>query len=273
MATRRIRKIAKARLEVIPPQRMEAQYRAALNRRLDELAKMLLADVDELVERLGPEIDERAREDTIASTISEFIAKFSTISIRFGRRRTEQEVIDLAKRLGKDLSTFNKRRTERWFKAVFGVDALIGDPQLQATLAAFEVENLALITKMEATLVAQVETQITESLRAGVRASELELVIADRLGVAKSRAKLIARDQIGKLNGQLTQTRQTGLGVTRYTWQTAEDERVREEHEDRNGVIFEWANPPSDGHPGEPINCRCVALPVLEDVLPEAFAT
>lgn len=272
MATRRARKIAPARLEVLPPKRLEAQYRAALNRRLDDLAKMLLSDVAALVERLGPEIDDRAREDTTASTIAEFIASFRTISIRFGRRRTRAEVEDLAKRLGADLSAFNKRRVERWFKAVFGVDPLLGDADLQALLAEFEVKNLAFITTLEEKLVTQVEGQITTALRSGVRADELAGIIAERVGVAKSGVKLIARDQIATLNGQLNEQRQTALGIESYTWLTAEDERVREEHEDRNGQVFRWDSPPSDGHPGEPINCRCVALPMIEDVLPEAFA-
>ena len=74
----------------------------------------------------------------------------------------------------------------------------------------------------------------------------------------------LTRDQNNKLVGQLNQARQTEVGVERYIWQTAEDERVRETHAANNGKEFAWADPPAaTGHPGEDIQCRCVALPVL----------
>jgi SPP1 gp7 family putative phage head morphogenesis protein len=78
---------------------------------------------------------------------------------------------------------------------------------------------------------------------------------------------LIARDQTSKLNGNLTRLRQEEIGVTRYKWSTAGDERVRPTHRANEGKIFEWANPPKTGHPSHEINCRCVAIPLLDDVL------
>jgi SPP1 gp7 family putative phage head morphogenesis protein len=82
--------------------------------------------------------------------------------------------------------------------------------------------------------------------------------------VTDSRAKLIARDQTSKMNGAMTMLRQTSLGISRYIWQTAGDERVREEHADLDGQAFAWDAPPSEGNPGEPVNCRCVAIPVID---------
>ena len=65
----------------------------------------------------------------------------------------------------------------------------------------------------------------------------------------------------------MTQARQMKLGIERYRWRTAGDTRVRTEHAMREGQIFSWDRPPPDGHPGQPINCRCYAEPVIEDVL------
>jgi SPP1 gp7 family putative phage head morphogenesis protein len=42
------------------------------------------------------------------------------------------------------------------------------------------------------------------------------------------------------------------------------DDRVRPLHADRQGLIFRWDKPPSDGHPGMAIRCRCVADPVID---------
>ncbi len=98
-----------------------------------------------------------------------------------------------------------------------------------------------------------------------MRVEDLADLLQGRTGVAESRAMLIARDQTTKLNGALNEIRQTEAGVTSYTWSTSLDERVRDEHSEREGEVFDWDSPPEDGHPGEPIQCRCVAIPVVEE--------
>jgi SPP1 gp7 family putative phage head morphogenesis protein len=65
----------------------------------------------------------------------------------------------------------------------------------------------------------------------------------------------------------VNRARQTELGVKQYTWRTSLDERVRPEHQEREGEVFSWAKPPKDGHPGQPINCRCTADPDLSAIL------
>ena len=66
--------------------------------------------------------------------------------------------------------------------------------------------------------------------------------------------------------GNLTELRQTSIGVTDYVWSTSGDERVRPEHAARNGKVYKWSEPPAGGHPGEDIQCRCRAIPVLDDL-------
>ena len=92
------------------------------------------------------------------------------------------------------------------------------------------------------------------------------------------RAKLIAVDQTQKMHGMVTQSRQTALGIEEYVWRTSKDQRVvgnpnglypnptklHGNHYIRNGKIYRWDSPPSDGHPGWPIRCRCMASPVID---------
>lgn len=74
----------------------------------------------------------------------------------------------------------------------------------------------------------------------------------------------LARDQTSKMVGNLSEIRQTAAGVLEYQWESSRDERVRPTHVANNGRRFSWAVPPPEtGHPGEDIQCRCVALPVL----------
>lgn len=50
-----------------------------------------------------------------------------------------------------------------------------------------------------------------------------------------------------------------GKKTGRYIWRTSKDDRVRASHKPRDGQVFEWSNPPPDGHPGEAFGCRCKA--------------
>jgi len=128
--------------------------------------------------------------------------------------------------------------------------------------------NVALIASIPEQYFDRIQGAVADSWEAGGTVEDLADEI-ERIGdVTESRAALIARDQTSKLNSAFNRVRQTSIGVERYEWQTAEDERVRDSHAALDGRIFDWDAPPTvDGepaHPGEPINCRCVASPVLD---------
>jgi SPP1 gp7 family putative phage head morphogenesis protein len=70
------------------------------------------------------------------------------------------------------------------------------------------------------------------------------------------------------MTSSFNEVRQTNAGITHYIWSTSHDERVRASHARLNGETFSWKDPPEvDGeraNPGEPVNCRCVAIPVID---------
>ena len=75
----------------------------------------------------------------------------------------------------------------------------------------------------------------------------------------------LTRDQTSKVIGSLSKIRQEEVGIRRYQWSTSKDERVRQSHRDNEGQIFSWNDPPAGtGHPGNDVQCRCVAVPVLD---------
>jgi SPP1 gp7 family putative phage head morphogenesis protein len=82
-------------------------------------------------------------------------------------------------------------------------------------------------------------------------------------------ARLVAHDQLNKLNARLNQTRQEAAGITEYTWRSQGDDRVRTTHMEFNGNRYTWAQGTEEGHPGEPVNCRCFAQPFVnkEEIL------
>lgn len=129
-------------------------------------------------------------------------------------------------------------------------------------------ENLDLIGSLEAESLRKLRDELTRLIADGVPEEEIEerliAFLNKQAEVETNRAVLIGSDQVGKLNGRLMEYWQRSAGITHYRWQTMMDDRVRPLHRDRQGLIFRWDNPPSDGHPGMAIRCRCVADPVID---------
>lgn len=111
----------------------------------------------------------------------------------------------------------------------------------------------------------EIQSAIRDGLERGQSLDQIANRIRDRTGASRSRAALTARNEVGNAAGFAMRESQKEAGCTHYVWLSASDDRVRPEHKARNGKTFAWDNPPSDGNPGEPINCRCVALAVIPE--------
>lgn len=170
---------------------------------------------------------------------------------------------------GRRSNEFNAHQFHAIIRAAYGVDVFRTEPWLLEVLSQFEAENIKLIRSIPQQSLDRLHGKIVQAVRKGTPTATLRELIRDEYGVTQRRAQLIARDQIEKLNGQLTAQRQRSIGVQSYRWRGVLDTRERDEHVAREGRIFSWDEPPYDGHPGEPINCRCWAepvLPLLEDL-------
>lgn len=143
--------------------------------------------------------------------------------------------------------------------------------QDRAILTRWSREGTDLIHTVGQDLVAGLDEQVAEFARSGRPLSELSKVVQERLGIADRHADFIARDQVAKLNSALTESTQRAAGVTRYRWRSSTDQRVRPMHHALDGSIHSWGDPPvtnKDGdrnNPGEDYQCRCVAIPILDE--------
>ena len=136
---------------------------------------------------------------------------------------------------------------------------------LQAARSKFMRDNTALIKDIPEEMRQRIEDKVRAGVESGKRWETLAKDLEEEGGIGQRRARLIARDQVNKYNGALTQARQQKLGISHFRWQGAMDARERPEHIALNGKVFAWDAPPPCGAPGQPIQCRCVAIPVVSD--------
>ncbi len=200
----------------------------------------------------------------------DFLSRLTSIII-FIRKSIEpkvNETIAESEFIAQKINHFNNQQFQKITESTFGIDMFLNEPWLQDQLKLFSSQNAQLINSLPDQELERVSSIVERGLQEGKPYKEVAKEIKNSFGITDRRAKLIARDQTKKLNSSLTKLRQQELGVEEYIWQTVQDERVRPNHKANNGKKFRWDDPPkTTGHPGNDINCRCIARPVLDHLL------
>lgn len=112
-----------------------------------------------------------------------------------------------------------------------------------------------------------------EGIADAKRFDEIVPMILASGDVTVSRANLIARTETARTASALTQTRAEYVGSEYFQWLTAKDRDVRPLHKKLEGTVHRWDDPPIAGEngeralPGMIFNCRCVAIPLIPDVI------
>jgi SPP1 gp7 family putative phage head morphogenesis protein len=172
-----------------------------------------------------------------------------------------RDLYAVAAEFGERTSRFNKQQLGAQVHAAIGVPLSAIEKPVRDRLDEFAARNVDLIKTVPDRYFDSLRQTVLEAFRVGDPPASMAADLADRYEISKSDALRIARDQIGKLNGQVNQDRQRSMGLDSYIWRGVQDNRERDEHLEREGLLFSWDDPPPDGHPGEPIQCRCSPEP------------
>lgn len=250
----------------LPPIPVERSYQRELLKHVSNMADLtetiVVAHLPSLVEQADNEL---LRSDGFGDAARRLISALSAgiASLKFPKKRVAEQVAI-------ETNVWNETQWEKVQKNALGVAFFQSQPWLGPLTESFIQENVTLITKMETDYLASVEGIVQRGLRTGQRHETIAKNIESQIGISRNRAKLIGRDQVSKFNGQLSERRQVSIGVTHYVWRTAQDERVRPSHDAHKNKRFAWNEAPvNTGHPGQDIQCRCIAEPDFTPVLEE----
>ena len=220
-----------------------------------------------VIDKISHEIKSSKKRDSKRQDdwIDELDSSFKIMRNIFGIRYSEEQIKKIAQKQAEKVNYQNKKSLNDSIEKVYGIRPIGLELWQIKEMKAFVRENVSLIKSMPDTTFSEVEKIVMRSVQNGELTEDIASKISDRFDVSESRAALIARDQTNKFNGSLSEIRQKDLGIESYVWRTSMDSRVRPEHQDRNNQVFKWDELPPDEIPGQPINCRCIALAVLSD--------
>lgn len=152
---------------------------------------------------------------------------------------------------------------------VIGLNPIQNDVELLAFTKTQIGYNVSLIKSMRTNYFDSLQKDIYRSITQGGGVSDITQSITKRTHMAVQHAKLIAVDQTGSILGQLNAHRATKAGAKYYIWRSSEDNRVRPRHRELDGTKQKYNDPKGGDNglmPGEPIRCRCVAMPIFDDL-------
>ena len=271
------RKLSKRKKQVIKPKKENPpKWLFPLNaeKQYDRVLYSLTRELKRLIkEILLPEIPSmivEVQNKTPNDRNDDFLVRLNRLIIYVGQaigNKVNTTILE-SEAVGVQIARFNKQQFEKTNRYALGFDIFVDEPWLADQLKLFSSQNAQLIKSIPQQELERVAGDIERGLQQGLRFTEISKGLQKSFGITHRRARLIARDQTTKLNASLTKLRQQEVGVEEYIWQTSGDERVRKTHRANDGKKFRWDSPPKvTGHPGNDINCRCVARPVVNTLL------
>lgn len=130
-------------------------------------------------------------------------------------------------------------------------------------------DAVAKITGVRDEVAEALRRDIVAAVDLGMSATDLQAEwarngVPTSYGSLQGRLKVISQHQIASLHARIQAERAGAIGATEFEWVSQEDDRVRDKHRELHGRILSYPDgDPTEGLPGEPINCRCFALAVV----------
>lgn len=276
--TRRRRQWAESREAVVKgdpltyPAAAEERYRKSLEALIDPMKRAYERELATLLRELPAEDSALTMDDNLGAEARKMLNSLS----RIWQARFNSAASKLTSRMLSQVDRQSKANLGKSLKQLsggLGIKTPAMPEAMREVISASIAENVDLIKSISIQYHQRISSTVLSAIQTGGLGQKQ---IFDQVrhigGMTDRRAKLIARDQVSKVTTQYNAERIKSVGVKRFQWVHSGggvDQRKR--HLELNGQIFEYDNPPiidertgERGLPGQLINCRCIAVPVLD---------
>lgn len=244
-------------------------YRRKLKRLIREMQRSVEWWLGASYKRELPEI---AKDASAANELQQTMRRLS----KQWRKRFDEDAENLARWFAaKTLGYTDSQLKDALKKHGFAIEFTMSR-EMQDAYSAIINEQVGLIKSIPQEYLNEVEGLVMRSVQRGRSISDLQKQLSHRYGITQRRAVLISRDQTNKATAVITQVRQREMGITEAIWRhSGGGKEPRPSHVAANGKKYdiekgmylestsgkyEWL------HPGEAINCRCIAVSVIPGI-------
>lgn len=259
---------------LIPPQEAERLYRVAMQKAISRMTDSYAKELHKTIKPFATAQDGVAMDANLGGQLD----------MMFGRLNKHWGAVfgKLARKLAKTtvsrVDRLSKRRLDQSLKELSG-GLTIKTPELPesmiSTLQAATARNVGLIKSIQSKFHEQVSQEVLNNIGDQQAVYENAKKLVSRVyfhgETTEERARLIARDQVAKMSSEMSAARAKSAGITKFKWRhSGGSADPRKLHLEYNNQIFSYDDLPiidertkERGLPGQAINCRCVAVPVI----------
>lgn len=258
---------------VRPNAGIEAQYRRKLRALIEEMHRSITYWIAAEYRKNAPELhrvhkDLMAADQSPAAALTTAVRRLSRRWLRRFDRAAQDLAVYFVSRAGRRSDDALREILRRGGFSVELTRTRAVNDVLQAAIQ----ENVSLIKSIPRQYLTQVEGMVMRSVQTGRDLEQLNKELLQQFDLTKRRAALIARDQNNKATAVIQRTRQAELGITEAVWvHSGGGKEPRPSHlkagrdRVRYNIAQGWFDPDEKRwiFPGELVNCRCVARPVV----------
>ncbi len=155
------------------------------------------------------------------------------------------------------------------------VEKSLDDPDILQTQKEFIKNEKSMLEDVGKDYIEGIQQTAYEGFIQGQSLDKIADGMSEFTELSENKAKFWAHDQCGDVYAKYTETMHKKAGIENYRWKGMMDNHERDDHRELEGRIFSWAagaiatgllSKPGAKHPGEDYNCRCLAIPTMEDV-------
>lgn len=255
----------------VPITRFPDAATVSYSRAIEKMIIALSIETISLFEKyIVPELE--MRQDSQTFTNDRWQKKFEKVIRALDKKRTKifslKKIFIIAKAFIDNVNRFNHHNLEQQMK-VKGINLVATEPWLKDFIIARIQDNVGYIQTIHEDYFERIENVVNEGVKSGASIKQMREQLMAEVNISRNKAQFIAVDQAGSILGQMTAQRHQNIGIEKFTWYDASDERVRKSHKELSGNTFSYDDPPTvNGRqvlPGEDYRCRCVAIPVFDD--------
>lgn len=270
IAQMKTKNVKKDKVKVNPtniPLNIEREYKANIRAYNQKFKEIIRSELFPLIERYTNAITTDGIGEDINAAIEAIKKKFDFVSI----------AIAISSQMVERVNKVNIQKTTTNLNNAIGVDVenIIKSENLTEFIELQTIQNAELIKSVPQQSIEDIRRIVLNGLSQGLRAEEIQKQISGNnsssvFNKMNNRIATIARTETAKINSQITNKRLENLGIKKAIWDATGDSRTRECHLARDGKeynIAEGLYSSCDGktiQPGQEINCRCVARPIVE---------
>lgn len=260
---------------LIPPQEAERLYRTAMQKAIQRMTDNYAKELRKTIKPFATAQDGVAMDANLGGQLD----------MMFGRLNKHWGAVfgKLAKALAKStvsrVDRLSKRRLDQSLKELSG-GLTIKTPDLPesmiSTLQAATARNVGLIKSIQSKFHEQIAQEVLNNIGDQQAVYENAKKLVSRVyfhgETTEERARLIARDQVSKMSSEMSAARAKSAGITKFKWRhSGASNEPRKLHKRYDGQVFSYDDLPiidertqERGLPGQAINCRCVAIPIID---------